>query len=124
MTNTTTTTKQEVINIINSMNDAELITLNNEYCIEIGDTDSEIWTNDEEFLAIFFEGNLDGLARAIHYGEYNYREDYVKFNGYGNLETFDYFSKNDLCELVDTIAEYICENRINFSQFDEIDFNK
>lgn len=124
MTNTQTTTKQEVINIINSMNDAELITLNNEYCIEIGDADSEVWTNDEEFLSTFFSNNLDGLARAIHYGEYNYREDYVMFNGYGNLETFDYFGVYDLPELVGTIAEYICEKPINFSQFDEIDFNK
>lgn len=123
MTNTQTTTKEQVIDVINSMDDAELITLNNEYCQEIGDADSEIWGNDEDFLCTFFGNNPDALARAIFYGDYNYSHDYVKFNGYGNLETMNYFEVSDLVELVPTIAEYICENPRNFSQFDEIDFN-
>ncbi len=124
MTNTTTTTAlDQVIDIINAMDDSELIQLNNDYCQEIGDNDSEIWGNDEDFLNTFFGNNPDSLARAIFYGDYNYSHDYVRFNGYGNLETMNYFEAKDLCELVPTIAAYIVENPRNFSQFDEVDFN-
>ena len=94
-----------------------------EYCQAINATDSEIWGNDEDFLCTFFANNLDSLAKAIFYGDYNYSHKYVRFNGYGNLETFNYFDTNDLCELVKTMAEYISENPSEFSQFDEIDFN-
>lgn len=124
MTNTTTTTTlDQVIDIINAMDESELVQLNNEYCQEISSPDSEIWGNDEDFLCTFFSNNPDSLARAIFYGDYNYSHNYVRFNGYGNLETFDWFEPKDLCELVPTIAEYILENPKNFTQFDEIDFN-
>jgi hypothetical protein len=119
----TQTATQQVVDIINAMDDNELIQLNNEYCQEIGDLDSEIWGNDEDFLSTFFNNNPDALARAIFYGDYKYSDNYVRFNGYGNLETMNYFEVSDLVELVPTIAEYIVENPKNFSQFDEIDFN-
>jgi hypothetical protein len=123
MTNTTQTTLDQVIDIINDMDDNDLIQLNNEYSQDIGDSDSEIWGNDEDFLSAFFANNPDALARAIFYGDYNYSHNYVRFNGYGNLETFNWFETKDLCELVPTIAAYIIENPKNFTQFDQVDFN-
>lgn len=125
MTNTQTQTEtvKQVIELIYDMDDNDLIQLNNEYSQDINATDSEIWPNDEDFLTTFFPNNPDALARAIFYGDYNYSHNYVRFNGYGNLETFNYFEAKDLCELVQTMAEYITENPKNFTQFDEIDFN-
>jgi uncharacterized protein YycO len=122
-TETETETVTKVINVINAMDDSELIQLNNEYCQDINAGDSEIFGNDEDFLSTFFANNPDSLARAIFYGDYNYSHNYVRFNGYGNLETFNWFETKDLCELVATIAKYIAENPRNFTQFDEIDFN-
>lgn len=122
MINVQQTTKSQIIGVINAMDTDELIQLNNEYSDSIGSED-QIFGNDEDFLSTFFANNPDSLARSIFYGDYNYSHNYIKFNGYGNLETFDYFEASDLCELVPTMAEYIAENPKYFSGFDEIDFN-
>lgn len=116
-------TKTAIIDIINAMDQSDLIQLNNEYCQAINAMDSEIFSNDQDFLETFFSNNLDGLARSICYGDYNYSHDFVRFDGYGNLESFNWFETKDLCELVPTMAEYIAENPREFTQFDEIDFN-
>lgn len=126
MTQTTQTTQQtieQVINLINAMDRDDLVQLNNEYCQSINAFDDEVRFNDEDFLNTFFDKDLSGLARAICYGDYRYSDELVRFNGYGNLESFNYFGADDLCELVPTIADYIIENPSDFSQFDEIDFN-
>jgi hypothetical protein len=113
----------QVINLINEMDSQELIQLNNEYCESINAVDDQVFSNDEDFLNTFFYNNPDSLARAISYGEYHYSHNFVRFNGYGNLESFDYFDTDDLIELVPTMAEYISERFQDFSQFDSIDFH-
>ena len=113
----------QVINLINEMDSQELIQLNNEYCESINAMDDQVYSNDEDFLNAFFHNNPDSLARAICYGEYHYSHNFVRFNGYGNLESFDYFGTEDLIELVPTMAEYISERFQDFSQFDSIDFH-
>lgn len=127
MTNTQTQTTQQtieqLISLINQMDRDELIQLNNEYAQSINAFDDEVRFNDDDFLNTFFDKDLSGLARAICYGDYRYSDELVRFNGYGNLESFNYFGADDLCEFVSTIAEYICENPYDFTQFDEIDFN-
>ena len=108
----------KIINIINKMTTDQLIELNNRYCQSIC-SEGEIYENDEEFFNLFFPNAGDGLrvAQAVFYGDYNYSHNYVKFNGYGNLESLDYFEVNDLCELVSTMAEYIAEN---FEEFNDL----
>lgn len=124
MTNTINNTiVNQVINLINEMDDNELIQLNNEYCESINAMDSTIYANDSEFLEMAFGHNVDALARAIFYGDYNYSHNWVRFNGYGNLETFNWFEAKDLCESVNVMAEYIYDTFQNFSQFDSIDFH-
>jgi hypothetical protein len=122
--NTQTTTTQQVIDIINDMNEAELVQLNNEYCEAANYHDEEIFVNDEDFFSTFFEKDVIGAVRAVSYGSYNYSHNYVKFNGYGNLESFSYFTANDLCENVETMAEYIAENLQDFTQFDNVEENQ
>lgn len=43
--------------------------------------------NDEEFFNIYFYNKPDEAVRATYYGDYNYMDDYVKFDAYGNLES-------------------------------------
>ena len=38
--------------------------------------------NDEDFFNTFFEGRPMEAVRAAVYGDYNYTDDYVKFEGY------------------------------------------
>lgn len=117
----TTTTTQQIIDIINDMNEGELVQLNNEYCQSANYTDNEIFDNDEDFFSTFFENDTIGAVRAVSYGNYNYSHNYVKFNGYGNLESFSYFTADDLCENVETMAEYIADNLHEFSQFNNVE---
>jgi hypothetical protein len=105
-----------ILQQIKEMTESQLIELNNLYSQSIG-SDSEVFNNDEEFFEMFYPNPGDGLkvAQAVFYGDYKYCHQYVKFNGYGNLVSFDFFDIDDLCELAEVIAEYILEN---FNDFD------
>ena len=78
----------------------------------------EVYENDEEFFDMFFEGKPAELARAIYYGDFNYNDEYIKFNGYGNLETF---SEYDYEELLEENIEEITENLIEYAEYISID---
>ena len=69
------------------------LSLHNEYCAENNGGD-EIYTNDEDFYDTFFSSK-DELVRAVFYGDFRYMDEYVMFNGYGNLETFDKYRLED-----------------------------
>lgn len=46
-----------------------------------------VYENDQEFFDIFPNG-LE-IARAIYFGNYNFNDDYVRLNGYANIESLD-----------------------------------
>ena len=58
----------------------------------------------------FFENKLDAV-RATFYGDYRYNDDYVRFNGYGNLESF---SEYDMIEEIKDSIDEIVENLIEY----------
>lgn len=69
----------------------------------------EVFTNDEDFFDNYFVKPHDAV-RAVYYGEYNYTDDYVKFNGYGNLEStseYEYLEdlKGEVGDIVDAVIE-------------------
>lgn len=77
--------------------------------------------NDEEFFNVFFSDPMEAV-RAAHYGDYNYTDEYVRFNAYGNLETltgYDY--KQELVEEIDEIVELLVENQGNLSLDSELE---
>lgn len=100
---------REIIEKINEMSESELISLNNTYCSETSSGD-EIYSNDEEFFNTFFHCRIMDAIRSVDFGTYRLNDDYVKFNGYGNLETFNSFDIDDLPESILTIARYINDN--------------
>lgn len=106
----------QIVEAINNMAQSELISLNNTYC-QCCNIESEVYGNDEDFFATFFPNAGDGLkvAQAVHFGSYNYSHDWVRFNGYGNLESIANFGIEELCELPQTIAEYVSENETEFA---------
>lgn len=61
------------------------IALYNEYCREC-DIDNEIFDFDEEFFSMFFTNPYDS-ARATACGNVVWCDEYIKFDGYGNLES-------------------------------------
>lgn len=104
-----------IIEQINNMTASELIDLNNTYCQSANYSDSEIFSNDDDFFTTFFGNDVLRAVQATQFGDYNYSHDYVTFNGYGNLDSFDRMTADNLCELVPTMAEYILENEDDFS---------
>lgn len=83
----------------------------------------EFWQNDEEFFELFYSG-MNGLeiARAIYYGDYRYNDDYVRINGYGNLESY---TEDEIIEKmkdsIDVIIENLIEQRDNLDLSDDIE---
>lgn len=106
--------KEQIIEIINNMTSDQLVELNNKYCEELGYSDSDIYINDEEFFNIFFINNPNEAVRAVCYGDYNYIHDYVIFNGYGNLVTFNYMDTDRLVDSVERMAEEIADRIEDF----------
>lgn len=86
----------EVVQAINSFN---------------GSLDFLQWfDNDEEFFNTFFYNNPMELARAIYYGDYEFWHDYVRFNGYGNLESSDRYGVVKECkEYIDDIVNELLD---------------
>ena len=68
------------------------------------------YENDKENLQMLFGDNLDELARAITYGNYHYRDEYIRINEVGNLDSAsDYEIENELLENADEILEAYAE---------------
>lgn len=83
--------------------------LNIIYNIKRYDGSFDYWENDEEFFERYANDPYE-LARAIYYGEYNFMDEYVKVNGYGNIysiseyeleKEFDDYKE----DIIDTILE-------------------
>ena len=90
---------------------------------EINDWDGSLdWLeaceNDEEFFEVFFANTFDAI-RSVQDGNYNYSDDFVRFDSYGNLESFDKWEyKEELKDNIDDIIEKL------LSVYYEIDINE
>ena len=72
----------------------------------------DVYSNDEDFFEMFFKDKPAELARAIYYGDFNYNDNYIKFNGYGNLKTFSEYGyekllKENIEEIIKCLIEYV-----------------
>jgi hypothetical protein len=117
--------KNQISKIVEKLKDSKdsvLVDVNNIYCSENGFDGDEIYSNDVDFLNTYFT-DVDQAVRAVCYGEYKYMDAWVKFNGYGNLETLNYVTTNDLVESVETIAEYIFDNKEGFQHILDLEFD-
>ena len=71
----------------------------------------EYWDNDEEFFNTFYYLNPAEAVRSAYYGDYNYCDKYVKFNGYGNLVSFnDYELEKEYKDYIYEITESLLEH--------------
>lgn len=84
--------------------------------------DLRVYNNDGEFFEMMFDGNAMEAVRASQYGNYNYNDDYVKFNGYGNLESFSEYEYEELLKSnVDEIIEALTFNIDHISVSSELE---
>jgi hypothetical protein len=104
----------EILEKIEALYDDELISLHNQYCNNAGYPDDYIYIFDEDFFEMFFEGRPMEAARATAFGKVNWSDTYIKFDGYGNLESISDrdISRHDVDK--DAIAAHILENRQDY----------
>lgn len=87
---------------LEELEEDELLEEWNEYCSNEC-MDNYIYYNDEYFLDEYFEKPSDAV-RAVYYGNFNYMDTYIQFNGYANLDTSSYL--DDLVYISD-LASYL-----------------
>lgn len=63
----------------------ELISAYNEFTYENG---SEPYCNNDDLLELFCGMDPMEAVRCTYYGNYNLMDEYAKFNGYGNIDTY------------------------------------
>ena len=85
----------------------------------------DVYNNDDEFFDMFFEGKPAELARAIYYGDFNYNDEYIKFNGYGNLKTYSEYGyekllKENIEEIIECLIEYVEYISIGNEELDDL----
>lgn len=108
--------KEKITELILEMNSNEILELNNRFCEIAHYHDDFIYCNDEDFFETWGASGYE-VARSTFYGNYNFSHDFVRFDGYGNLESLSYLDSNCLPDLVDNIAEFIQDN---FEDFEDL----
>lgn len=75
--------------------------------------------NDEYFLNEMFK-TPDDAVRAVCYGEYNYMDNYVRINVYGNLESCsEYEYEDELKSYIDDITDRLIEMQKDIYIYDD-----
>lgn len=71
----------------------------------------EVMEFDDDFFSTYFEGRPEEAARATFFGNIqNWMDDYIRFNGYGNLESLNsYQYEKELEEGADEIISRAVE---------------
>ena len=124
--NEKTTLKERIIDLFKEMNDGEFISVWNEYCRETNKFDDEIMDAYELEEWVNNSGDTMNILNRFFFGSDEEREgtsanpnrNYFKFNGYGNIISFDYIYNQFTDEFhyvdADELAEYIAENEEAF----------
>lgn len=73
--------------------------------------DDAIFDNDEDFFFNFVPNPIDAVQKT-YYGDYRFNDDFVKFNGYGNLDSSS--SLDDLMVLKEDYWESYIEENIDW----------
>lgn len=124
--NEKTTLKERIIDLFKEMNEEEVISVWNEYCREVNKFDDEIMDDYELEEWVNNSGDTMNILNRFFFGSDEEREgtsanpnrNYFKFNGYGNIISFDYIYNQFTDEFyyidADELAEYIAENEEAF----------
>lgn len=80
----------------------------NEHCSE-ENMDDYVYENGEYFFEEQF-AKADDAVRAVCYGSYSYPDEYVVFNAYGNLDSFDYWDEEHSPICLSSIVDYLAEH--------------
>jgi hypothetical protein len=109
-----------IMEALEEMEIEKLVSIHNERCYDQNYYDDEIFYNDDDFFNTYYHNKVIEAVRAVTYGDYRYTDEYMRYNGYGNLvsmtewEVGNWIDKNE-------VAEWMIEND-KMQEFDiEID---
>ena len=93
--------------LFNELSTSEKVDIYNRYCEESSHYDNTIYVFDEEFFEICFSSPMDA-ARAVFFGNIqNWSDDYIRFNGYANLESLsESDAENEINDYLEEIFDY------------------
>jgi len=99
---------------IQALSVEQKISLWNEWKRE-SNPDDEIHVFDEDFFDTYFADRPFEAVRSWNFGENSFADDYIGFDGYGNLTTYsDYKAEQMVDSEIDELVEYIMENESDF----------
>ena len=127
------TMEEKIRSIFEEMDDAEIVSIWNEYCYDCNLYDDEI-LDYERMEELIQNSNEDGMywINRFFYGSDDYstegsanpNRDYFTFNGYGNVISFDYIYNSYTNEFnhidIDDLIDHMIENKESFGN-DEIE---
>ena len=97
-----TDTLKDIVNEVNGYN---------------GELEDYVWYENDEYFYEDYFSSKDEVARAVYYGgnDYNYNDNYVRFDAYGNLETTNYIESDMIDgaeEILDAFLELYADNNV------------
>jgi hypothetical protein len=97
----------KIVAILEDMNTPEIIAIHNEYCDATHNMDDYVYYM-EDFDEVMHGMTPWEIARCCFYGhEFCPAHDYFRFNGYANLESFDFAPEGNSGIYISDIADYI-----------------
>ena len=76
----------QTLEMFEGFDDSQWIDAHNQLC-QLHWGENQIYNFDDDFFDVFFKGKPMEAARAACFGELNWSDDYIYFNGYDNLES-------------------------------------
>ena len=107
--NTVTLTQVQLQQVIEQLkqDDNTLLQAYSEYASN-NNYDS-VYDNDDESINMMFADSHEAL-RAAFYGDYNHSHAYFTFNGYGNLQSFEYLDDDNSPIDIEELAQWIVDS--------------
>lgn len=103
-------TREKIMESIGVMSSDEVVTLWNEYIKAKGYSDDKVFYNDREFFDEMF-GNAYDAVLSVIYGNWRESDEFVAFDGYGNVRSFNGWEDYDSPINADILADWLLENR-------------
>lgn len=90
---------------LDGLDDSDLIGAYNEFADEIGY--EPYYNNDDE---LFCDMDPMEAVRCTYYGNYNFMDEYAKFNGYGNIDTYRAYQVRENIMNEDEFLSWVYDN--------------
>ena len=98
----------------------DLLSTYNDYLDATNNLDDMYYYNDDDFFNEYFNGcEPMRIIQATYFGDYRYMDDFVQFNGYGNLNSFQEYEVKRNIQDDDDFKSWLFDNIDIFEELRE-----